>query len=164
MESLFQKHVKKINSVSLDFVRETIKKVHWQDRFIGIKGARGVGKTTLLLQYIKLNFKPDNTNLYVSLEDLYFSENKIVDFAETFINQGGKYLFLDEVHRYKNWARELKIIYDDFPELQVVFTGSSILNLVKAKADLSRRVVFYSMQGLSFREYLNFVGKKKFPY
>lgn len=162
MEKLFQKHTKKVNTVNLKFVRETINKIQWKDRLIGIKGARGVGKTTLLLQYIKKNFKNDLTNLYVSLDDLYFTENTLTGFAEDFINNGGKILFLDEVHRYKNWAQEIKNLYDDYPELKIVFTGSSILNIVEAKADLSRRAVFYNMQGLSFREYLNFVRNTNF--
>lgn len=154
MEKLFQKHVKKINLTNLDFVRDIINNIHWKDRLIGIKGARGVGKTTLLLQYIKQNLSLNNESLYISLDDLYFTTNKLTDFVETFVNQGGKYLFIDEVHRYKNWAIELKNIYDDFPELKIVFTGSSILDIVNAKADLSRRAIVYNMQGLSFREYL----------
>lgn len=156
MEKLFLKHRKKINLTDLKFVRKASEQIHWKDRLIGIKGARGVGKTTLILQYIKSNFDFGNDNLYVSLDDVYFSGNRLIDFTENFVKNGGKYLFLDEVHRYKNWAQELKNIYDDFPELNVVFTGSSILDIVKAKADLSRRAVIYKMQGLSFREYLLF--------
>lgn len=162
MENLFIKHRKKINLTDLKFVREVEKQIHWEDRLIGIKGARGVGKTTLILQYIKRNFEFSDENLYISLDDVYFSGNKLIDFAESFVQNGGKYLFLDEVHRYKNWAQELKNLYDDFPELNVVFTGSSILDIVKAKADLSRRAVIYKMQGLSFREYLLFNKNIKF--
>ena len=156
MEKLFIKHRKKINQINLTYVRDITNKIVWKDRLIGIKGARGVGKTTLILQYIKQNFKFGADNLYVSLDDVYFSGNSLIDFTENFVQNGGKYLFLDEVHRYKNWAQELKNIYDDFPDLKIVFTGSSILDIVKAKADLSRRAVLYNIFGLSFREYLLF--------
>ena len=156
MEKLFIKHRKKINLTNLTYVRNIIDNIVWKDRLIGIKGARGVGKTTLILQYIKRNFNFGEDNIYISLDDVYFSGNSLLDFAENFVQNKGKYLFLDEVHRYKNWAQELKNIYDDFPELKVVFTGSSILDIVKAKADLSRRAVIYKMSGLSFREYLLF--------
>ena len=156
MEKLFIKHRKKINQIDLAYVRGVINQIIWKDRLIGIKGARGVGKTTLILQYIKSHFRFGEDNLYVSLDDVYFSGNSLIDFTENFVQNGGKYLFLDEVHRYKNWAQELKNIYDDFPDLKIVFTGSSILDIVKAKADLSRRAVLYNIFGLSFREYLLF--------
>ncbi|MFW6370659.1 MAG: ATP-binding protein [Bacteroidota bacterium] len=131
-------------------------RIDWNNRLIGIKGARGAGKTTLLLQYAKEFLPKDNQTLYVSLDDLYFTENSLVDFAEQFVLQGGKYLLLDEVHRYQNWSQELKNIYDDHPDLKVVFTGSSLIHLNQAKGDLSRRAVMYELTGLSFREYLNF--------
>ncbi len=121
-----------------------------------------MGKTTLLLQYLKLNYQPDNSVLYVSLDDLYFAENTVYDLADNFYKKGGKLLALDEVHRYKNWAAELKNIYDDMPGLQIIFTGSSLLHLQKSKADLSRRAVMYQMPGLSFREFLMFETKQKF--
>lgn len=128
--------------------------IHWDARLIGIKGARGVGKTTLLLQYIKENLPIDETTLYVSLDNIWFAENKLSTLTDTFVKKGGKYLFLDEVHKYPNWSQELKNIYDDYPELKVVFTGSSLLEILNARADLSRRAVVYTLQGLSFREYL----------
>ncbi|RLD76232.1 MAG: AAA family ATPase, partial [Bacteroidetes bacterium] len=128
----------------------------------GIKGSRGVGKTTLILQYIKQNFKPDNTVLYVSLDSLYFLENKLYDLANDFYKKGGEFLAIDEVHRYPDWALEIKNIYDNMPDLKVVFTGSSLLHINEAKADLSRRAVMYSMPGLSFREFLNFETKTEF--
>jgi predicted AAA+ superfamily ATPase len=130
--------------------------INWEARMIGIKGARGVGKTTLMLQYIKKHFEHDPAVLYVSLDDIWFSDNKLADLADRFVKQGGKLLFLDEVHKYPGWSRELKNIYDDFPELKIVFTGSSLLEIMNARADLSRRAIIYRMQGLSFREYLNF--------
>jgi hypothetical protein len=155
MDELFVKHRKKLQLVDASFIRKTTDNIHWQDRLIGIKGARGIGKTTLVLQYVKQNFEPGHNNLYVSLDDIYFSGNRLIDFAKSFVQNGGEHLFLDEVHRYPDWAQELKNIYDDYPELKIVFTGSSILDIVKAKADLSRRAIIYKMQGLSFREYLS---------
>ena len=120
---------------------------------IGLTGPRGVGKTTLVLQHIKTNLNPD-ISLYVTAEDFYFADNKLLDLAETFAKRGGKYLFIDEIHKYSNWSKELKLIYDYYPELNVVFTGSSVLDINKGASDLSRRAVMYQMQGLSFREYL----------
>lgn len=155
MEKLTEKFHKKLSAVSLSFVRSTMNQINWNARLIGIKGARGIGKTTLLLQYIKINFELDPSVLYVSLDDIWFSENNISDLADRFVKQGGKILFLDEVHKYPGWSREIKNIYDDYPELKIVFTGSSLLEIINATADLSRRAIIYKMQGLSFREYLN---------
>ncbi|MBC8487157.1 MAG: ATP-binding protein [Bacteroidetes bacterium] len=162
MENLFKKHIEKVQITKTTFIRDLTNEIFWDERLIGIKGQRGTGKTTLLLQYIKQNFKPDGTNLYVSMDDLYFSENRLVDLVDDFVKNGGTYLFLDEVHRYKNWAQEIKNIYDDYPGLNIVFTGSSILHISTAKADLSRRAMIYQMTGLSFREYLNFILKLDF--
>lgn len=120
---------------------------------LGLTGPRGVGKTTLILQHIKQHLDPDKT-LYISAEDFYLVENRLTDLADHFVKSGGKYLFIDEIHKYKEWAKELKLIYDYHKELQVVFTGSSVLDIKKGTADLSRRAVMYNMQGLSFREYL----------
>ncbi len=158
MEKLFIKHRQKTGIISLDFVRGLLEQIHWQDRLIGIKGARGVGKTTMILQYIKKKLTPGKDNLYVSLDDVYFAGNRLNDFVEEFVKNGGKYLFLDEVHRYENWSQSLKNIYDDYPELKVVFTGSSIIDIIQSKADLSRRAMIYQMKGLSFREYLTLTG------
>ena len=156
MKNLFAKHFKKVENVSLSFINNIYNEIYWEDRLIGIKGQRGVGKTTLMLQYIKKELPADTTNLYVSLDDIYFANNTIVYFASDFIKTGGKYLFLDEVHKYPNWSQELKNLYDDYPELKIVFTGSSLLEILNARADLSRRAMVYNMSGLSFREYLNF--------
>ncbi len=156
MQNLRQQFYVKYALVQTKNIRNFIKTIDWTDRFIGIKGSRGVGKTTLILQYLKLKFKPNNSVLYVSLDSLYFLENRLYDLANDFYTKGGKFLAIDEVHKYPNWAIELKNMYDDFSELKVVFTGSSLLHLNEAKADLSRRAVMYSMPGLSFREYLNF--------
>lgn len=155
MEKLFEKFQRKTEAVPLQFVRSIMTDIAWEARLIGVRGARGVGKTTLMLQYIKLNLKLDGTVLYVSLDDIWFSSNKLVDLAENFVKKGGKHLFIDEVHKYPHWAQEIKNIYDDYPELQVVFTGSSLLEILNARADISRRAVMYTMYGLSYREYLN---------
>lgn len=163
MESIEERFQKKINSTSLDFIRSMIHKIRWEARLIGIKGPRGVGKTTLLLQYIKQNLPLDHTTLYVSLDNIWFAQNNLVDLADDFAKKGGKYLFLDEVHKYPNWSQEIKNIYDDFPELKVVFTGSSMLEILNARADLSRRAVIYHMQGLSFREFLAIKTGHVFP-
>lgn len=156
MDDLFEKYQKKIQNTSTVFVRSFMDDVNWDARLIGIKGARGVGKTTLLLQYMKLHFSNEmEKSLYVSLDSVAFTNRNLVDLADQFVKKGGRYLFLDEVHKYANWAQELKNIYDDYPELKVVFTGSSLLEILNARADLSRRAIVYSMQGLSFREYLS---------
>lgn len=163
MDDLFEKYQKKIQNISTLFVRSFIDDINWDARLIGIKGARGVGKTTLLLQYMKLHFSHElEKSLYVSLDSVAFTNRSLVDLADQFVKKGGKYLFLDEVHKYANWAQELKNIYDDYPELQVVFTGSSLLEILNARADLSRRALVYHMQGLSFREYLSLETGKNF--
>lgn len=155
MNRLFETYIKKVNQTDVSFVRNLMNEINWDARLIGLKGARGVGKTTLLLQRCKLYHKLDGSSLYVSVDNIWFSEHKLYDFASDFAKKGGRYLFLDEVHKYPNWSQELKNIYDDYPELNVVFTGSSLLEIINAKADLSRRAVVYEMQGFSFREYLN---------
>jgi len=155
MEKIIEKFRSKLNQTSLGFIRSLMDHINWESRMIGIKGARGVGKTTLMLQYIKKHYEHDPSVLYASLDDIWFSGNKLVNMADRFVKQGGKVLFLDEVHKYPEWSRELKNIYDDFPELKIVFTGSSLLEILNSRADLSRRAVVYTMQGLSFREYLN---------
>ena len=130
-----------------------------------IRGARGVGKTTLLLQRIAEAFSAgSNQALYVSLDELWFNENRLIDLAEYHYTHGGTHLFLDEVHRYPqdSWAQEIKNIYDRYPGFHVVFTGSSVLKIDQSKADLSRRCLFFTMQGLSFREYLDFNGIARF--
>jgi len=155
MEQFIEQYRNKLKYTPSAVVRSAINEIQWNSRLIGIKGARGVGKTTLLLQYIKLKLTSELDNsLYVSLDSLWFAENSLLDLADSFVKQGGKYLFLDEVHKYPNWSQELKNIYDDHLQLKVVFTGSSLLEILNARADLSRRAIIYTMQGLSFREYL----------
>ncbi len=163
IESLFERSIRKISGTDEQLVRLLMTKIDWNQRLVGLKGSRGVGKTTLLLQRIKSLNLPANKALYASCDNLWFSKNTLVDLAETFEKQGGQYLFLDEAHKYPNWAQELKNIYDDFDRLKVVFTGSSLLEILNARADLSRRAVVYTMQGLSFREFLVFETGEQFP-
>ncbi len=137
------------------FVRYLEPKIEWDARLIAILGARGVGKTTMLLQHIKRHGNL-SASLYVTADDLYFSRHTLVELAETFYHNGGTCLYIDEIHRYGNWSAEIKNIYDSLPNLNVVYTGSSILELEKGGADLSRRQLQYTMYGLSFREYLDF--------
>ena len=122
----------------------------------------GIGKTYLLLQYIKQTYSNSSEVLYASLDDPYFYSHSLLEFADGFVNQGGKHLFLDEVHHYPKWALELKKIYDYHPDLKVVFTGSSLLEILNSQVDLSRRVLNFTMQGLSYREFLNYRYQQKF--
>jgi predicted AAA+ superfamily ATPase len=163
MDTLFEKSYRKTDSISLDFVRSIMDDILWENRLICIRGARGVGKTTLLLQYMKRNLPKNSSALYVSLDNIWFSEHRLLELIDDFVKKGGKYLFADEVHKYPNWSQELKNAFDDYPELQIVFTGSSLLEILNARADLSRRAVVYQMQGLSFREYLNMSLRENFP-
>lgn len=164
MEKLIHGFRKKIALTTLDFIRSAENDINWNARLVCIRGPRGVGKTTLLLQHIKKTFSENLQNvLYVSLDNLYFVENSLIDFVETFVQRGGTHLFLDEVHKYPNWSQTIKNIYDDYPELFVVFTGSSLLEILNARADLSRRALVYNMQGLSFREYLSIKTKVELP-
>jgi len=153
MRILYQKFESLLQNTTTDFKRYLYDKVSWNSRMVGIIGARGVGKTTMVLQYIKENLNSKKA-LYVSADDMYFGENKLFDLADDFYKSAGEYLFVDEIHKYTDWSRELKNIYDSFPALKIVFTGSSVLDILKGSADLSRRAIIYKMQGLSFREYL----------
>ena len=153
MKRLFEYSNKLISETETGFLRYIYNEINWNNRMIGLIGPRGVGKTTLVLQYIKQNLNPSDT-LYITAEDFYFVDNKIIDLVDTFVKFGGKNLFIDEIHKYENWATELKLIYDYHKNLNIVFTGSSILDIKKGASDLSRRAVIYNMQGLSFREYL----------
>lgn len=154
MDLLYQRFERLLDNTTTDFKRYLYDKVSWDSRMIGIIGARGVGKTTLILQHIKENLNPKKA-LYVSADDLYFGDHRLFDIADDFYKNAGEYLFIDEIHKYENWSVELKNIYDSFPRLKVVFTGSSVLDILKGSADLSRRAIIYKLQGLSFREYLN---------
>jgi len=154
MESILIESNQKIKDISLKFVRYIIPEIKWTTRLIAIKGARGVGKTTLLLQYMALQKMHSPEALYISMEHQYFYDHRLIEMADQFAKNGGKHLFLDEVHKYPNWSRELKLIYDNYPMLHVVFTSSSILNINMGEADLSRRAISYSLDNLSLREYI----------
>ncbi len=164
MEKLIEVFRKKMTVPLPTFERELERKINWNARLISIRGSRGTGKTTLFLQHIKKTFS-DNLNkvLYVSLDNIYFSNNTLVELAEKFVSRGGTHLFLDEVHKYENWSKEIKNLYDDFPELHIAFTGSSLLEILNGRADLSRRTLVYELTGLSFREYLSLIKAQDFP-
>ncbi|EOZ93744.1 ATPase [Indibacter alkaliphilus LW1] len=164
MELLFELYFKLLKNVNISFQRSLMEKIQWQHRLIGITGARGVGKTTILLQYLSKSKLSRNESLYVSLDHIWFSKNSLLDLADQFSKSGGKVLVIDEVHKYANWSQEIKNIYDFYPELRVIFTGSSLLEILNSAADLSRRAVLYSMKGLSFREFLNFDQGLNLPF
>ena len=155
MESLIKNFKDLLSLTPLDFKRYLYSDIAWGDRMIGIVGPRGVGKTTMLLQYIKENLDANET-LYVQADDIYFANHTLLELAEEFSKNRGIYFFIDEIHKYPGWSQSLKSIYDYFPQMKVVFTGSSILEILKGSADLSRRALMYKLQGLSFREYLFF--------
>lgn len=163
METLINRCRRLIAATKTDCVRSIIQQINWNCRLISIRGARGVGKTTLMLQYLKLHNIDYKTMLYISLDSNYFTRNNLLDFVETFYKQGGQHLFIDEVHKYPQWSNEIKEIYDTYPDLKVVISGSSMLDILNADADLSRRCIPYEMQGLSFREYLAMVHKIELP-
>lgn len=157
METLFTRHDLYIANTPVDIIRDIMDEIHWDSRLIAIVGARGVGKSTLIRQFIRKNYQAyDRSVLYCSLDSVYFSTHTLLDLVETFIMNGGKRLFFDEVHKYSNWSREIKEIYDLYPDIKVVISGSSLLHILNADADLSRRCIRYTMNGLSFREFLRF--------
>ncbi len=153
MDRLYETMHRLLASTTSNFHRYVYDRINWDNRMLGLVGPRGVGKTTLFLQHIKHAGQLEHT-LFVSADNLYFSDHTLFDTAETFNKNGGIYFYIDEVHKYLGWSRELKAMYDAFPDLHVYFTGSSILDIERGEADLSRRAPKYSMQGLSFREFL----------
>jgi len=155
MKELYQAFEEHLRKTTLDFKRYLYPTINWNSRMFGIVGPRGVGKTTLILQHIKENHSTSDT-LYVSMDDLYFASHSLLETTADFHKNGGKFLFIDEIHKYPEWSKTLKNIYDSYPDLKVVFTGSSVLDLLKGNADLSRRALLLHLQGLSFREYLQF--------
>ncbi len=156
MDRLLSISARIIKNTSLKFRRYHYNEIDWSDRLIALSGARGAGKTTLMLQYLKEINDKDNKAVYVTLDDIYFSQNKLVDLAEDFYTRGGKYLFLDEVHKYPNWSVEIKNIYDSYPDMKIVFSGSSVLEVYKGQGDLSRRVSLYDIHEMSFREFVDY--------
>ena len=179
METLFDTFRILLDLTPMDYVRSFHDKINWKNRLIGLMGQKGVGKSTLLLQHIKKFDNLDET-LYVQADDMYFAGHGLFDMAFDFFKRGGRRLYIDEIHKYKGWSTEIKMIYDRLPLLSVVYSGSSLLALRKGgSSDLSRRTVEYTMPGLSFREYLNIAngwdlkpssledilkGKVDFPY
>ncbi len=161
MENLLIKSKLKIKNVPKTFRRYLFEKINFNNRLISILGARGTGKTTLLLQIA--DYFKNSEVLYVALDDLFFTDNNLYDLADDFHKTGGELLLLDEVHKYPEWSREIKLIYDDFPELKVIFTSSSVLDINKGDADLSRRAVAYYLKEMSFREYVLFYEGIKLP-
>ena len=153
MNNLIKIYKKLLRETDTGFFRYLYGEIDWGNRIVGIRGPRGVGKTTLMLQRIKRDLNADDA-LYVNADDIYFSDHRLLSLAEQVVQRGIHYLFIDEIHKYKDWSKELKLIYDYYSELRVVFSGSSVLDLNKGVSDLSRRAVMYHLYGLSFREYL----------
>lgn len=165
MERLRDWSYRSIQRIETKFKRYLYNEIDWNNRLLILYGARGVGKTTIMLQYLKEKQSLEEEVLYVSLDDLYFANNSIIDLVEEFTQKGGVYLFLDEIQKYKNWAIEIKSIYDNFPSLYLVLSGSSSVEILKSESDLSRRALYYHLNGLSFREFINFkTGKNYKPY
>lgn len=164
METLFNTMERRLMLTPTTIVRDFINDINWNKQLISIKGSRGVGKTTLMLQYIKLHYERGSREvLYCSLDSFYFTQHSILELAEQFYLNGGRHLFLDEIHKYPDWKNEIKQIYDDYPDLRVVVSGSSLLSIRKGDADLSRRCFPYYMPGLSLREYMIFYKNIHFP-
>lgn len=164
MESLFQKHRVLVSQVNMKIVRQLMNSIDWEKQLVSIRGSRGVGKTTLMRQYIRKTYGVNaGEALYLVMDSMYFTTHSLLDVAERFHLMGGKHLFLDEVHKYPTWSREIKEICDLWPDMKITFTGSSLLQILNADADLSRRVLSYDMTGLSFREYLQFYKGIELP-
>ena len=161
LEEIMRSYRNKLSAVGTTFHRGLYTKIDWDDRLIGIKGPRGSGKTTMLLQRIKENFEDKGQALYISLDSLWFASHNLMDLVDYHYTHGGTHLFIDEVHHLPYWQTLLKNIYDDFPTLHVVYTGSSMLRIDHSQGDLSRRQIVYHLPGLSFREYLEFEGLYK---
>ena len=164
METLFAKQDRLLSLTSTEIIRTLMYQINWDAQLVAIKGPRGVGKTTLMLQYMKKHYEVYSREvLYCTLDSVYFSNHTLVELVDVFVKNGGKHLFLDEVHKYPTWSKEIKEVYDMYPDLKVVFSASSLLNILNADADLSRRCIPYEMQGLSFREFLLFYKQLDLP-
>ena len=162
MDILIQRFKKLLSCVKTDIHRFIYHEIDWDQPLIGIKGQRGVGKTTIMLQRIKEADPTGAKSFYASLDNLWFAEHSLIDLAEDLIKRGVTNLYLDEVHRFPGWERQIKNIYDSYPELHIVFTGSSLLVIDYSIGDLSRRASMYNLPGLSFREFLMFEGLESF--
>ena len=145
---------RRLSSISTTFKRYLYQDIDWRDNLIGIKGPKGTGKSTLMLQHIKEAFPDTSEVLYASLDDFWFTTNSFTDIVEDYYAYGGRYLFLDEIHYLDSWQTILKNLNDNYPGLFIAYTGSSMLKMEKGKGDLSRRLIEYNLTGLSFREYL----------
>lgn len=163
MNNFFETSTRLIEATSTHIIRYLYQKIDWEQRLIGILGARGTGKTTLMLQRLKLRFASSSEALYLSLDRLVLLNHSLYELADLFYKKGGKILFLDEVHKYPGWAIEIKSIYDDYPSMKIVFSGSSALLLQEAEADLSRRASMYHLHNLSLREYVFFQTDTEIP-
>jgi len=163
MDQIYIEYKETLAALKPRFRRDFIDEIDWEESLLFILGSRGVGKTTLMLQYIKEKFGTSSTALYISMDDLSLSNYTLLDLAKKHAQNGGTHLFVDEIHKYNNWSQELKNIRDKIKELRVVASGSSILDIQKGNADLSRRSVVYTLHGLSFREYLNIELKLNLP-
>jgi predicted AAA+ superfamily ATPase len=164
VEAFYRTHNYLLTHLTTPLVRRgLVDEINWDDRLIGIKGSRGVGKTTFLLSYAKEFFGADNREcLYINLNHFFFTEQTLVAFAEEFRRQGGKTLLIDQVFKYPDWSRELRKCYDRFPDLKIVFTGPSVMRLKEENPDLANKVSVYYLRGFSFREYLNLTNNKDF--
>jgi predicted AAA+ superfamily ATPase len=162
MDILFEFQENLLRPVKNDFRRYLHKEINWNERMVAVKGPRGAGKTTLLLQYLKFDLGLPESALYITADHTWFYNHTLLDTANEWYKQGGKILIIDEVHKYKNWSVELKNIYDGLPDMQIIFSASSALDIFRGEADLSRRVVSYMLAGLSFREYLQLTGHANF--
>ena len=163
LQPLINNYHRKIAKISLHFKRYLYSQINWNARIISIKGARGVGKTTLLLQHILENYEDLDQTLYASLDDLWFANQSLIDLVDWADQHGIRRLYLDEVHRYAKWSDTLKNIYDNYPDMSIIYTSSSLLIMDNAKVDLSRRQTTYTLHGLSFREYLAFENILQVP-
>ena len=166
MESFFRTHKNLVEHTKAPVRRTLMDEIDWNDRLIGIKGTRGVGKTTFLLQYAQERFEStDHRCLYINMNNFYFQGCGIDDFAKQFVQQGGKVLLIDQVFKQPKWSEELRRCYDRFPELKVIFTGSSVMRLKEENPELNGIVKSYNLRGFSFREFLNLKTNNQFsPY
>jgi predicted AAA+ superfamily ATPase len=163
MESIFRTHAYLIEHNKTVVRRNLMDEINWNDRLIGIKGARGVGKTTFLLEYAKERFGTSRDCLFINMNNFYFASHSIVDFADYFQHQGGKVLLIDQVFKHPNWSKELRECYDRFPNLQIIFTGSSVMRLKEENDELNGIVKSYNLPGLSFREFINLKADLDLP-
>ena len=155
METFYRTHSYLVEHTNAPVRRDLMDEIDWNDRLIGIKGTRGVGKTTFLLQYAKEKFGTDHSCLFINMNNFYFSKYTLVEFAAEFVKRGGKVLLIDQVFKYPEWSHDLRACYEMFPTLKIIFTGSSVMRLKEENPELSGIVKVYYLRGFSFREYLN---------